>query len=64
MHGLGLWSGIWYSLRDMYSWKEADFVNDNEGDGVADNADDSNDWKKYSLQDPGDHQKLLFSNVP
>ena len=48
----------------MYSWKETDFVNDNEGDGVADNADDSNDWKKYSLQDPGDHQKLLFSNVP
>ena len=48
----------------MYNWRETDFVNDNQGDEVADNANDSNNWKKNSFQDPSDHQKLLFTNVP
>ena len=48
----------------MYNWRETDFVNDNQGDEVADNANDSNNWKKNSFQNPSDHQKLLFANVP
>ena len=41
-----------------------DFVNDNEGDGVASDPNKSDDWKQDSLQDPSYHQKLLFPNVP
>ena len=39
-------------------------MNDNEGDGVANDTDDSNDGEENALQDPGDHKQLLFTKVP
>ena len=39
-------------------------MNDNEGDGIANDSNNSNDGQQDALQDPGYHQELLLPDIP